>query len=188
MVGTAYRSRFSSIVSRKAKAIAGLAVLFGLPLALLAYLTFSIGTELFQIGEMLPSLQLASLNLEPVTVDFTANRKLILLFFTTECLYCKQTLLNFDVLNRRYQSLGTIIGISLDGVEETRALVAGRRLSFSVMIDPRGSVREVWHIRQVPTLLYLDERLVLRKRTIGTRSISEDVQDFKEFFGQRALP
>lgn len=188
MIGAVRRIRFSEGTSRRIKATAGLAALLGLPMALLAYLHSSVGTEPFPMGEMLPSLQLAALNLDPVVLDSTGNRKLILLFFTTECLHCRKALLNFDVLYRRYQSRGTMIGISLDAVEETQALVTGQRLSFPVMIDPKGRVREVWHIRQVPTLFYLDECLVLRKRKIGARSIGEDEQDFKEFFGQRALP
>ncbi len=188
MIGAVIRNRFSEGASRRIKATAGLAALLGLPVALLAYLHSSVGIEPFPIGEMLPSLQLASLNLDPVVFDSTGNRKLILLFFTTECLYCRKALLNFDVLYRRYQSHGIMMGISLDGVEETQALVAGQRLSFPVVIDLEGRVRELWHTWQVPTLFYLDERLVLRKRKIGARSIKEDEQDLKKLFGQLPLP
>lgn len=188
MIGLLCRNRFSEGASRRVKASAGLAALLGPPIALLAYLHSSVGTEPFPIGEVLPSLQLASLNLDPVTLDSMGNKKLVLLFFTTECMYCRQALLNFDALYRRYQSYGTIIGISLDGVEETQALVAEQRLSFPVVIDLEERVRELWHTWQVPTLFYLDERLVLRKRKIGARSIREDEQDFEKFFGQLLLP
>lgn len=185
MIGAVHRNRFSEGASRRIKATAGLAALLGLPMALLAYLHSSVGTEPFPIGEMLPSLQLASLNLDPVVLDSTGNRKLILLFFTTGCLHCRKALLNFEVLYRRYQSRGTMIGISLDGVEETQALVTGQRLSFPVLIDPEERVHELYHIQQVPTLFYLDERLVLQHRKVGAGSIREDERDFKKFFEQR---
>lgn len=180
MIGAVCSSRFSEGASRRIKATAGLAALLGLPVALLAYLHSSVGTEPFPIGEMLPSLQLASLNLDPVVLDSTGNRKLILLFFTAECLYCRRALLNFDVLYRRYQSHGIMMGISLDGVEETQALVAGQRLSFPVLVDSQGGVRELCRVQQVPTLFYLDERLVLRNRRVGARSVEEDERDVKD--------
>ena len=181
MIGAVRRNRFSEGASRRIKATAGLAALLGLPMALLAYLHSSVGTEPFPIGEMLPSLQLASLNFDPVVLDSTGNRKLILLFFTTECLHCRKALLNFEVLYRRYQSRGTMIGISLDGVEETQALVTGQRLSFPVLIDPERRVRERCRIHQVPTHFYIDEGFVLRNRSVGARSIEEEERGAKNF-------
>lgn len=185
MIGTVCRNRFSQGASRRIKAIAGLAALLGLPMALLAYLHFSVGTEPFPIGEMLPSLQLASLNLDPVVLDSTGSKKLVLLFFTTGCLYCKRALLNLDVLNRRYQSQVIMMGISLDGAVETQQLAAKQGPSFPVVVDLEGSVRELCRIQQVPTLFYLDERLALRNRKVGARSIEEDERDLKLFLDTR---
>ncbi len=187
MIGAVRRNRFFEGASRRMKAIAGLAALLGLPMVLLAYLHSSVGTEPFPIGEMLPSLQLASLNLDPVVLDSTGSRKLVLLFFTTECLYCKRALLNLDVLNRRYQSQVIMMGISLDGAEETQALVAQQRPSFPVVVDLEGNVRDICRIQGVPTLFYLDEHLVLRSRKVGVRSIEEDERDLKSFLGLEGL-
>ena len=78
-----------------------------------------------------------------------------------------------------------MMGISLDGAEETEALVAQQQPSFPVVVDLEGNVRELCSIQNVPTLFYLDERLVLRKRKVGARSIEEDERDLKLFLDTR---
>lgn len=163
---------------KKVVAFIGLVLVLSIPTAFILLLDPLY--ESLQIGEPLPPLSLVGLDQDTVTLEAFKGRNLALLFFTTSCPHCKNQLMNFEALYRRYRSDIKFAAVSLSRNKETRDLIELQGVSFPVFFLRRPN--DGHRIHGVPALFFADGNRILRYSRIGARSVEVDEAALKKTF------
>ncbi|MEF8824051.1 MAG: TlpA disulfide reductase family protein [Desulfohalobiaceae bacterium] len=115
-----------------------------------------------------PSFELSTLEGDQVSLqELTADgRHLLLIFWTTWCPSCRQTMPEVDQLRSDYSPSDlSVLGINA-GWNDTRSRAASFRdkhgLDFPIGFDRESSISKKYSIRGVPTLFLIDPRGEIR--------------------------
>ncbi|NTW58503.1 MAG: TlpA family protein disulfide reductase [Nitrospirae bacterium] len=135
-------------------------------------------------GERAPAFQLADTNGAIVTLDSLLGKVVLLNFWATWCLPCREELPEFDRLYQKYRDSGlVVIGISVDtSGERVATFMKKRPVGFPVVTDTQGAVAEAYRFSGLPAafLIGRDGVIVRRYRGSGKEMISlyeKDIED-----------
>ncbi len=98
---------------------------------------------------------------KPVTLKDYQGRVVLLDVWATWCVPCIKDIPRIQSLQDRYEPKGlTVLGVSLDeeGAARVRPFVRKHKMTYPILLDLRGanSVRQVFNIEKIPTLILLD--------------------------------
>lgn len=116
-----------------------------------------------------------------MSTEYFQGRKSAVLFFTTDCQYCKIALDQFEHLYHIYEGKLHFVSISLSAETKTKFLAAEKRFSFPLLFDPTNRVRELYKISSVPAWFLVDEQHVLSAAYYGARSLEQEKQFIEKF-------
>lgn len=93
-------------------------------------------------GVYLPEVTLPSITGDSLHVaGGKAGQRQVLLYFTTECPYCRASLSSWNRLAQDLEGRAGVIGISLSAEDSTAAYSASNRLSFPIIVVPKDASR-----------------------------------------------
>jgi peroxiredoxin len=100
-----------------------------------------------------PEFSLRTLEGQAVSVTALRGQVVLLNFWATWCLECRQELLALETLHRRFGPRGlAVVGINTrEGPMAVRGYLRDRVLTFPVLLDPDGTVTRAYGVIGLPT-------------------------------------
>jgi peroxiredoxin len=109
-------------------------------------------------GAIAPQFELKDTNGKPASLAESLNNgPALVAFFKVDCPTCQLTL---PFLQRLFETYGTskltILGVSQDDTDETRAFMQRFGISFRVLVDERGyPISKAYGLTNVPSLFWI---------------------------------
>ncbi len=156
---------------RKLCAAGGLVVLCCIPV-LMAVLVHRTGTvRQLQRGELMPPLNLRSVDSTSLQALDLNGKHAALLFFSVDCPRCWTEISNFEQLFHSFNDKYTFVGISSGNSRQTMNFVNERKISFPIFLDEQGEATETFGITEVPTLILGNSEGAIIHRDAGVWSL-----------------
>jgi peroxiredoxin len=153
-----------------------------LSVSLLMVTSFSADAD--QAGDKASSFRLSTTTGSSVALDDFAGKVILLNFWATWCVSCREELIELDRLYRQYRDRGfTVIGISVDASSErVAAFLKKQPVGFPVVTDTNGAVAAAYRFSGLPAgfLIGRDGVIVRTYRGSGKELISlyeKDIED-----------
>ena len=114
---------------------------------------------------------LFDLNQKPINLTDYKGAIVFLNFWATWCPPCREEMPSMQKLYNRYKNEPFhIIAVSLkESPTQVKAFFKKKRLSFTVLIDPKGDVGKKFGINSIPTTFILDKNGEVIGKAIGPR-------------------
>jgi peroxiredoxin len=139
----------------------GKIVLKSLPLALIALaLSSQPAAAILQKGEKAPPIKLVTTSGQPVSLANYKGYVLVMDFFATWCIPCKESIPHLNSLNKKYSKQGLqILGMSVDegNEREVRNFIGERKISYPVAIAGEDLQTE-YGLRSIPTIFLINKK------------------------------
>jgi len=136
-------------------------VLMSTLLAIAGLLVFSQpAAAILQKGDRAPAIKLVTTSGQPVTLANYKGYVLVMDFFATWCIPCKESIPHLNNLNRKYGKQGLqILGVSVDegSDREVKSFSAERKISYPVAIGGED-MQEDYGLRSIPTVYVIDKK------------------------------
>jgi peroxiredoxin len=139
------------------------------------------------VGQKIPSIEALLLDGDVFVKDSLAHKKLLLLFFTTACSYCRTEISNLNELRAKYVPEIDIVGVSLDGRQATNALKEELNLKIPILLGDNEKMKSVFRLTILPVLYCIDESQILRRYSTGEHSLTFDEDLIKEFIATKSV-
>ncbi len=93
----------------------------------------------------------------------------MLFILDTDCPFCRNTIPTWNSIFTQLTSTESVevLGLSIDGPEETATYVAESRIVFPVAVFPNEKFIELYRANGVPTTVVVDEKGVVAYARIG---------------------
>lgn len=130
-----------------------------------------------EVGSRAPDFTARSLDGEPVSLESFRGRVVLLNIWATWCAPC---VWEMPALERLYRELGSddfvVVAVNVDAAgaagigsssAKVRAFVRERGLTFPVLLDPEGTVQQLYQVVGLPTSLLIDRDGRIRRRILG---------------------
>jgi len=118
-------------------------------------------------GVQAPDFRLAALMGDTVRLSSLRGRAVLLNFWATWCDPCRSEMPAIAAASAQYRDSGlAVLGVNLRDQERRRAVerfVKEFDLPFPVLLDASGKVRRLYHLRAVPTTVFVDTGGVVRR-------------------------
>jgi|SRR5271157_407588 len=125
------------------------------------------GTTLIA-GNPMPDFELKSLDNSNIHINQYLGKSIIVNFWATWCVPCKQEM---PLLERYYQNRNSeliIIGINDDEpVDLVRPFVIDNQITFPILLDHQGKIRDQFMIHGFPTSLFINSKGIFIAEHIG---------------------
>lgn len=115
-------------------------------------------------------------NIEGKTVKLSEvyqDGPVILTFWSTWCKNCPEEMKHFQRFYDQYKEQGlTVLAVSIDGtktVSKVRPWVTGRRLNYPILLDTKGDVKRLYHVKPVPHSFVIDSKGQIVYSHVGYR-------------------
>jgi len=114
------------------------------------------------VGKPAPDFQLLSLGGGPVSLaDFRGRKNLVVSIWASWCGPCRMELPQLAAFYRQTHKADSdfdIVAISIDeDPEAARAAAARMKLPFTVLVDPRDKISELYGVNAIPALFVIDK-------------------------------
>jgi peroxiredoxin len=172
---------------RKSYATLFLIVLCTVPLALALYIEHRRIFDPLPVGQKIPSIGALSLDGGVFVQDSVAQRKLLMLFFTTSCGHCRTEISNLNELWAKYAPDIEIVGVSLDGRQATNALKEELNLKIPILLADNDKVKSIFRLTSLPAIYCIDESQILRRYSTGEHSLAFDEDFIKDFIATKSV-
>lgn len=141
-----------------------------LVVATLLCLAFPItASAIVRKGDLAPPLKVISTSGQKITLDNYKGYVLVIDFFTTWCIPCRESIPHIVNLNRRYGSQGLkILGLSADddGEKVVKAFIADKKITYPVALVGEDLTTD-YGIRSIPTLYVINKKGVVAEKYMG---------------------
>jgi len=121
---------------------------------------------------MAPDIRLPDLAERPVTLERYRGKVILLHFWATFCLPCKDEMPALESLWQRYGADGlAVLGIAADrgSIDVVRDFAAESGLTFPILHDEAGIVRNRYEVTGLPTSYVIGRDGKISGRAIGSR-------------------
>jgi peroxiredoxin len=115
---------------------------------------------ILQKGDKAPAIKLVTTSGQPVTLANYKGYVLVMDFFATWCIPCKESIPHMNSLNRKYGKQGLqILGVSVDeGAErDVKNFIVDRKISYPVAIAGEDLQTE-YGLRSIPTIYVINKK------------------------------
>ena len=138
---------------------------------------------ILKAGSPLPDFKLVSLNNSEVDLNQYLGKPIIINFWATWCVPCKQEMPLFE---RYYQNQnGQLIILGIDNEEPAdiiRPFVIENQISYPILLDNQGKIRDQFMIRGFPTSLFIDAKGIYKAEHIGLLD-DESLKSYLQLIG-----
>jgi len=124
---------------------------------------------ILQKGDKAPAIKLVTTSGQPVTLANYKGYVLVMDFFATWCIPCKESIPHMNGLNRKYGKQGLqVLGISVDegGEREVKNFIAERKISYPVAVAPEDLQTE-YGLRSIPTIYVINKKGMVAEKYQG---------------------
>jgi peroxiredoxin len=124
---------------------------------------------ILQKGDNAPAIKLVTTSGQPVTLANYRGYVLIMDFFATWCIPCKESIPHLNSLNRKYGKQGLqVLGVSVDegNDREVKSFIADRKISYPVAIAG-DELQADYGLRSIPTIYVINKRGVVAEKFQG---------------------
>ncbi|MDR3575135.1 MAG: TlpA disulfide reductase family protein [Anaerolineaceae bacterium] len=166
-------------------------LLFGVVMSGIVYLTGVTNTAgvnkdaftVLKAGNPMPDFDLTSLDNSDIHISQYLGKPVIVNFWASWCVPCKQEM---PLLERYYQAQNgqlIIVGINnQESVDIARPFVLENHISFPILMDLQGKIRDQFMIRGFPTSLFINSKGVYIAEHIGTLD-EESLKSYLQLIG-----
>ena len=124
--------------------------------------------ESASVGAPAPDFSLQNLANETIQLNELRGKIVVINFWATWCEPCKIEMPIFEDLYRRDHAELEILGVNFDeSPQQVQDFVEEYNLSFPILLDPGGSVQNLYRVRGYPTTFVIDEEGIVRIHHIG---------------------
>ena len=145
-------------------------ILKTIPLALAALLLFTQpAAAILQKGDAAPPIKLTTTAGQPITLNNYKGYVLVMDFFATWCIPCKEAIPHLNSLKAKYGKQGLqVLGVSVDegSDRDVKDFVAERRISYPVAIAGE-EMQTQYGLRSIPTVFVINKKGVVVERLQG---------------------
>ncbi|GFO68835.1 thioredoxin [Geomonas limicola] len=145
-------------------------VLRVLPLAVAGLLlSTQPAAAILQKGDKAPAIKLTTTSGQPVTLNNYRGYVLVMDFFATWCIPCKESIPHLNALNKKFGKQGLqILGVSVDeGAErDVKTFIADRKISYPVAIAGEDLQTE-YGLRSIPTVYLINKKGMVAEKFQG---------------------
>jgi peroxiredoxin len=124
---------------------------------------------ILQKGDKAPAIKLVTTSGQPVTLANYKGYVLVMDFFATWCIPCKESIPHMNALNRKYGKQGLqVLGVSVDegGEREVKNFIAERKISYPVAVAPEDLQTE-YGLRSIPTIYVINKKGMVAEKYQG---------------------
>jgi len=124
---------------------------------------------ILQKGDRAPAIKLVTTSGQPVTLTNYKGYVLVMDFFATWCIPCKESIPHMNALNRKYGKQGLqVLGVSVDegGEREVKNFIAERKISYPVAVAPEDLQTE-YGLRSIPTIYVINKKGLVAEKYQG---------------------
>ena len=171
---------------RKTIAAIVLAAFCTIPVATTFLIERRQNVDALPLGTKLPPFKATFLDGSPFVRDSRNEKKLLLLYFTSQCSHCRSEIAHYDLLHEKYRNELDIVAVSLGTPESSEALKKDLRVNLPIVAGDSLMAR-LCKIGVVPSAFCIDEDQVLRCRSTGEHSLLDDEQFVTHFLALRRL-
>ena len=141
-----------------------------LPLAVVGLLlSTQPAAAILQKGDRAPAVKLVTTSGQPVTLANYKGYVLVVDFFATWCIPCKESIPHMNSLNRKFGKQGLqILGVSVDegGEREVKDFIAERKISYPVAVAGEDLQTE-YGLRSIPTIYVINKKGIVAEKYQG---------------------
>lgn len=128
-----------------------------------------------KVGEIAPNFTLQSLTGETITLKDFVGKKIVLNFWASWCLPCREEMPAMQNVYEQYQSENVeIIAVNLTAVREkistVKAFTKELGITFPILLDEKGDVLTLYEILPIPTTYFIDTNGVIQAKHFGPMS------------------
>ena len=121
------------------------------------------------VGAPAPDFTLTDLGEKTVTLSNLKGQVVLINFWATWCGPCR---VEMPAIQHRYETFKdqgfTVLAVDFDEpLTEVSAFARALNLTSTVLLDPGGSVNELYHVRGYPSTFMVDRSGVIKKLHIG---------------------
>jgi len=124
---------------------------------------------ILQKGEAAPAIKLVTTSGQPITLNNYKGYVLVMDFFATWCIPCKESIPHLNSLKQKYGKQGLqILGVSVDegNDREVKNFIAERRISYPVAVADEELQTE-YGLRSIPTVYVINKRGMVAEKFQG---------------------
>ncbi len=124
--------------------------------------------NLYEKGSQAPDFTLEALDGEQVHLNDFRGKVVILNFWATWCIPCREEMPYLEERYRRYKP--DLVVLAINFAEPTgvvKAYVEELGLTFDVLLDPRALVQGMYEVRGYPTSVFIDAQGMIQTQHIG---------------------
>ena len=174
-----------NLQQKKLIAFCSLAVVVGIPTALVLVLHKRISPDPPPLGSMLQRFSGRFANRTAVTSDDLIGRKLALIFFKFDCPHCQRELQNLETLSKSHDALDLqFLAIPLHDARTTEEYLQHRRLAIPTLVSSDMNFEQEFGVAMVPAIYLYDENGLLVGFRSGERSMMADQKLIQDFVGE----
>lgn len=124
--------------------------------------------------------------------DVYKNGPVLLTFWSTWCKNCPEEMKHFQRFYDQYKERGlTVLAVSIDGtktISKVKPWITGRRLNYPVLLDRKGDVKRLYHVKPVPHSFVINPKGEVVYSHIGYRAGDETAyeKEIKKLLKQSA--
>ncbi len=130
------------------------------------------GVQLPRQQKPAPAFALADLHGEAVSLQSLRGKVVLLHFWATWCVACRHEMPKVERLWQQYRRQGLVVlAVNVDrgGADSVRDYVREYGLSFPVVLDPQGELRNRYAVRALPTTYVIGRKGRILGRIFGAR-------------------
>ena len=141
-----------------------------LPLAVVGLLlSTQPAAAILQKGDKAPAIKLVTTSGQPVTLANYKGYVLVMDFFATWCIPCKESIPHINSMNRKYGKQGLqVLGVSVDegAMREVKEFIANRKISYPVAISGEDMQTD-YGLRSIPTIYLINKKGMVAEKFQG---------------------
>ena len=141
-----------------------------IPLAVAGMLlTTQPASAIIQRGDAAPPIKLVTTSGQPISLSNYRGYVLVMDFFATWCIPCKESIPHLNSLRQKYGKQGLqVLGVSVDegGDREVKSFIAERRISYPVAIAGEETQND-YGLRSIPTVYVINKKGQIAERFQG---------------------
>jgi len=121
-------------------------------------------------GSRAANFALKSLEGEPVVLDQTRGKVVVLDFWATWCPPCREELPFIEKLRGEFAGQVQFLGINDEDSGTVKDFLRKHTYEMTVLMDGKRQVHRQYGVSSIPTMLIIDKQGVIREHFIGSRS------------------
>ena len=124
---------------------------------------------ILQKGDKAPAIKLVTTSGQPVTLSNYKGYVLVMDFFATWCIPCKESIPHMNLLNRKYGKKGLqVLGVSVDEGSErdVKNFIADRNISYPVAVAGE-EMQTDYGLRSIPTIYLINKKGMVAEKFQG---------------------